>query len=498
MGPLLSLRGVTRRFPGVLALDNVSLDLHAGEVLALVGENGAGKSTLVNLLAGALQPDAGTISLEGTPVRFATPADALRAGIGVVYQDRRLVPDLTVEENILLGHEPVTGPGGFLRRDLMRDAARAALARLDSTLDPGTPAHRLGPAGAQITAIARALTYRLRVLILDEPTAPLTRREADALFSVIRRLTGEGVALLYISHRLEDVAHIAGRIAVLRDGALVHCGPAADLDRPRLISLMVGRTLEQEFPPRTARPGADLLTVNGLTTHALRGVDLTVRRGDVVGVAGLSGAGRTSLALAIAGADRVTGGTMLLDGHTYAPRSPAESIAAGVALLTEDRNATGLFMNLNIRENISLPSLSAFLRGPLLDLRAEARAASDAALPLRIKAPSGEHPVTALSGGNRQKVVLARWLLRRASLLIFDEPTAGVDVGARSELYRHIDLLAAGGKGVLVLSSDLEELRGICSRIAVLREGRLAGMLEGPAATAGRILDLATPPGAAA
>jgi ribose transport system ATP-binding protein len=498
MEPILSMQGITRRYPGVLALDAVSLDLMPGEVLALVGENGAGKSTLVHILAGAEQADGGTITINGTRATLHSPSDALGAGVGVIYQDPRLVPDLTAAENILLGHEPTTHTGGFLRKDRMRATASAILERLGSRLDPATPAYRLGPADAQLVAIGRALSHRVRILALDEPTAPLTARETEILFTILRRLTDEGVGVLFISHRLDEVFRIAGRVAILRDGRLVHTAHTGALDRRMMISFMVGRTMDREYPPVSAAPGETLLSVSGLRSATLRGISFDLRRGEILGVAGLVGSGRSSLARTLFGAERPLGGTMTLAGRPYAPASPAEAIRAGVALLPEDRNTNGLVLTMNVRENITLPSLASFGRGPILDRVRERGAAATIVRSLQIKTPSVEESVTSLSGGNRQKVVLGRWLLRASPVLMFDEPTAGVDVGARYELYKEIARLALEGCGIIMLSSDLPELLRMCHRICVLCEGRLAGILPADAASPERIMELATLRGAAA
>jgi len=491
MAPLLAMRGITKRYPGVLALSGVDFTLQAGEVNCLVGENGAGKSTLIKVLSGAVMKDSGSISVGGDEAHLGSPADARHLGIGVIYQDFKLVPALSVAENILLGSEPVRGRTPLIDRQAMQEKARAALAQLGEVLDTDAPVGHLSVAQQQTVEIAKALSRNARILAMDEPTAPLTERETESLFRVIRSLKARGVGIIYISHRLEEIFEVGDRVTVLRDGALVHTCPIGDIDRRGLIRKMVGRELESEYPRVALRRGKEILRIENLCSERVSGVNLVLYRGEILGLAGLVGAGRSELARCVFGADRRTGGRILLDGREIAPESPHQAIREGIGLLTEDRNRYGLIMQMSIRENISLASLRAMLTGPFIDRRKEETVAARLAEDLRIKAPGTGVIVETLSGGNRQKVVLARWLNTRARVLIFDEPTAGIDVGVKLEIYTLINRLAEQGIGVIVISSDLPELLGICHRIAVMCEGRLTGIVEGAEATQENVMTYA-------
>ena len=483
MAPLLEMRGITKRYPGVLALGGVDFTLQAGEVNCLVGENGAGKSTLIKVLSGALKKDSGTIRVGGEEAHLASPADAQHLGIGVIYQDFKLVPALSVAENILLGSEPVRGRTPIIDRKAMQEKASAALGLLGETIDTGTPVGRLSVAQQQMVEIAKALSRNVRILAMDEPTAPLTDRETESLFRVIRSLKERGVGVIYISHRLEEIFEVGDRVSVLRDGTLVHACPIREIDRRGLIRKMVGRELENEYPRAALERGKEILRIENLSSDRISNVNLTLYRGEVLGLAGLVGAGRSELARLVFGADRKRDGRIFLDGREIAPESPYQAIREGIGLLTEDRNRYGLIMQMSIRENISLANLRAMLTGPFIDRGKEEAAARRLAADLRIKAPGTGVIVETLSGGNRQKVVLARWLNTNARVLIFDEPTAGIDVGVKFEIYTLINRLAERGIGVIVISSDLPELLGICHRVAVMCEGRLTGVVEGAEAT---------------
>jgi ABC-type sugar transport system ATPase subunit len=496
--PLLELRGIVKRYPGILALDGVGLSVGAGEVHALVGENGAGKSTLMKVLGGATRADAGQVLVDGAPVNLDSPAAARAAGIGMIRQDLQLVPQLSVAENILLGQLPVRGRTPFLDCHEAARRARAALAQLGEDLDVAWPVARLGMAQRQLVEIARALACRVRILALDEPTSPLTTEEARRLFRVIERLRSERVGVIYISHRLDEVFEIASRFTVLRDGRVVHGGPVSGVDRAGMVRLMVGR----DIPAAAARPGSppeagaaaerEILRVEGLSAPGVRFADFVLRRGEILGLAGLVGAGRSELAHAIFGAARRTAGRVVLDGVEIAPRSPREAIDLGIALLTEDRNRLGLVPGMSVRENVTLATLAAVSSGPFVRRAREARLVSGLAERLALRPPGIERPVAQLSGGNRQKVVLGRWLCSSARVLVFDEPTAGVDVGAKSEIHALIRELAAAGQGVVVISSDLPELLGLADRILVMREGRVAGEVARALATEERVMALAT------
>ncbi|MEW6511425.1 MAG: sugar ABC transporter ATP-binding protein [Bacteroidota bacterium] len=492
MPSLLQMQGITKRYPGVLALDGVDFSLSAGEVNCLVGENGAGKSTLMKVLSGATPMDAGTITVGGEEAHLSSPGDAQRLGIGVIYQDFKLVPYLSVAENILLGSEPVVGRTPIIDRRRMHLAAAEALQMLEEELPTDALIDTLSVAQRQVVEIAKALSRNVRILAMDEPTAPLTERETENLFGVIRTLKERGVGIIFISHRLEEIFEVGDRVTVLRDGKLVHTGSVSEIDRRGLIRHMVGRELENEFPRGEFQPGEEILRIEHLSSAKVSDVSLALHRGEVLGLAGLVGAGRTELARLLFGADRRTGGRIVLEGKEIAPASPHEAIEAGIGLLTEDRNKYGLIMQMSVRENISLASLSALLRGPFIDRAREEAVAKRFTDDLRIKLPHVGVNVETLSGGNRQKVVLARWLNTKAKVLVFDEPTAGIDVGVKYEIYTLINRLVADGIGVIVISSDLPELLGICTRIAVMCEGRLTATLDARDATQEAIMTFAT------
>ncbi|MBI4429176.1 MAG: sugar ABC transporter ATP-binding protein [Ignavibacteriales bacterium] len=488
--PLLEMRGITKRYPGVLALDHVNFSLQPGEVHALAGENGAGKSTLMKILGGAIQKDEGELLFNGKTVEIDSPVTSLSCGIGIIYQDFKLVPELSVAENIFLGHEPQRG--SFIDFSRMHEMSRLALQQLGESIETGAWVKSLSVAQRQIIEIAKALSKKVRVLALDEPTASLTAQEIKNLFTVIRKLKSEGVGIIYISHRLDEIFEIADRITVLRDGAVVGSCLAHETDRSGLIQLMVGRSLEDEYPKVQLKREDEILRVENFTATKLKGVSLTLHRREILGIAGLVGAGRTELARAMFGADAIEDGTMWLEGKEVRPRSPREAISAGIGLLTEDRNLQGLVLQMTLRENISLTSLRELTRGVFINAFKEKSVAEEFMSKLQIKAPSTETSVETLSGGNRQKVILGRWLVTKSKVLIFDEPTVGIDVGVKYEIYNLINQLAKDGVGVIVISSDLPELLGICDRIAVMCEGRITGTMMRQEATQEKILKLAT------
>ncbi len=491
--PLLSLSAVTKRFPGVVALDAVDLVVRAGGVHALVGENGAGKSTLLKIVAGAYQPDGGSIALGGRPVSFSAPRDALSVGITVIYQELSLVPQLSAEANIFLGMEPARY--GVLDRRAAASRAREALQSLGADFDPGAPAGELSIAEQQLVELARALARDARLIALDEPTAALSHLETARLFEQVRRLCARGIAVIFVSHRLEEVRRIADEVTVLRDGRRVFSGPAGGLDDAAIIRHMVGRDVEYARLPSAAPPsGAPLLEATGLGNgRSFADVSLSVRRGEIVGLAGLVGAGRTEVARCIAGADPHDAGTMTLGGAPYRPRSPRDAIARGVVYLPEDRKTQGLVLGMSVRENATLATLQEFSAWGVVRPRAEREAAARQTRAVELRPPDIEREAGTLSGGNQQKVVLAKWLLADADLLIFDEPTRGVDVAAKAELHHLIRRLADAGKAILVISSELPEILALADRIVVMREGRVAGELPGSGATAEAVLALALP-----
>ncbi len=486
------MHGVSKCYPGVLALDTVDFSLNAGEVHCLIGENGAGKSTLMKILAGALKLDNGAIVVNGNNALLHSPLAAQHLGIGTIYQEFKLVPQLSVAENIVLGHEPTHAASPFIDTEALTEKALSVLTQLGEAIDPTAIVGTLGVAQRQIVEIAKALSRKIAILIMDEPTAALTERERERLFALIRKLKAEGVGIVFISHRLDEVFDIADRVTVLRDGKVVSTGSITDVDRMTLIRLMVGRDLEREYPHVQLQRGSELLRLEHLNAKGLYDISLSLYQGEILGLAGLVGSGRSELARVVFGADPKISGNVVLRGKEIAPTSPHEAIAHGIGLLTEDRNLLGLVLQMSVKDNITLASLGNLFRGWLIDPKRERTVVEPLLVDLRIKAPHCDVEVETLSGGNRQKVVLARWLGTKAQVLIFDEPTAGVDVGAKYELYTSINALAQRGVGVVVISSDLPELLGICDRIVVMREGKICGELLRSEATQERVMMLAT------
>ncbi|MBS0417907.1 MAG: sugar ABC transporter ATP-binding protein [Proteobacteria bacterium] len=474
--PRLRLRGVVKNFGQVRALRDVSFEARAGRVHALCGENGAGKSTLMKILAGVHRPDAGSIELDGRPRRFATPAAALDAGISMIYQELDLAEDLSVAENVYLGAEPGGRIPLTVDRGRMLALTRELAALHGFTIDAAAKVADLSAGDRQIVEILKALRRRASILVMDEPTSSLADAEARRLLAVVRELSARGLAIIYISHRLEEVMSIADDISVMRDGCLVYSAPRSALDAHRVVRYMVGRELSEYFPPRKAVPGRVRLGVRQLASaEGLSDITFEVRAGEVVGVAGLLGSGRTRLARALFGLSRRTSGELVLDGRALEHDSPAAAIASGVALLTEDRKRTGLWLDLPASWNITLPNLCRLGMHYLVRPAKELAAARDLGARLGVKWPSTQIASGLLSGGNQQKLLIARWLLADPHLLIFDEPTRGIDVGAKREIYEVLNGLARDGKALLVISSELPELFGMTDRILVMRGGRLAG-----------------------
>jgi L-arabinose transport system ATP-binding protein len=491
-GSLLALRGICKRFGIVQALAEVGLDLQRGEVLALIGENGAGKSTLIRILEGVFPADQGAIEVDGAAVRFAAPSEAHRAGIRVIHQEPDIAPDLSVAENLFVGDLRRIG-GVFLDRGDLARRTMNLLARfgLEASLSPWMRAGGLSPAQRQLVEIMRALRSGVRILALDEPTSSLTEEEARLLFVVVRQLKAEGVGIIYISHRMHEIRALADRIAVLRDGRMVALKPAAELSDEAILQLMVGRPITNLFDRSERRLGDVVLSVRGLATSRVRDVSFDIRAGEVVGMAGLMGAGRSEVAEAIFGHDPILAGAVSLSGRRLRLRSPADAIAAGIGFAPEDRKAQALLLLASVESNVTLCVPDLISRFGFVRAASARRVAEDQVQRLRIKTPHLDQLVSKLSGGNQQKVVLGRWLARRPKLLILDEPTRGIDVGAKAEIYRLVAQLASEGLAILIISSEMPELLGLSDRILVMAGGRLVGDLPREAADEDRILALA-------
>jgi ribose transport system ATP-binding protein len=491
--PLFALKDIAKSFPGVRALDGVSFNLLAGEVHALLGENGAGKSTLVKIICGIYKPDAGTILIRGEPVEITGPTHAQALGISPVHQELHLEPYLTVAENIFLGRQPV-GRFGMIDFGRMNREAAALLKRLGADLDPESTVESLSVAQRQIIAIARAASTTAQIVIFDEPTSSLTERETKLLFDMIGRLRDEGLGVIYISHRMEEIFRLCNRVTVLRDGRYVATKSVAKTDMRDLIGMMIGRDISDLFRKSPAPIGKTVLEVRNLSKRGmLRDISFSVRRGEIVGVAGLVGAGRTELARAIFGDLAIDSGQITVDGKRVPPgHSPRRAILAGIGLVPEDRKEQGLVTGLTVRQNISMPMLKALSRLNMLSLRREQKLAESYVRRLAIKTPTIEQKATFLSGGNQQRVVIAKWLATQPKLLIVDEPTRGIDVGAKSEIHALLCDLAREGMAIMMISSDLPEVLAMSDRVLVMRKGRIAADLSASEATQEVIMHYAT------
>ncbi len=479
MEPFLVAEGISKRFPGVVALDRVDFDLRPSEVHVLLGENGAGKSTLVKILAGAYRPDEGEIRLDGVPVRAHTPSAARLAGISTVYQELALAPDMSVAQNIFLGREATHGRGAILDIEEMRARTRELLHLLDLDVEPDEPVRRLSLAKRQGIEIVRALAWKSRALIMDEPTSSLSSHETEELFARVARLTAEGVGVIYISHRLEEIERIADRVTVMRDGRVVATVPRGAVDQAELIRLMVGRQLSETFPLRVPRPGDEMLRVEDLSVpETVHGVSFSVRAGEVLGIAGLIGAGRTETLRAVVGLDPKSAGRIFVAGRPVDIRSPRDALGARIGLVPEDRHAQGLVLGMSVQQNITLASLKMCSRRGFLAFRALRDLAERYIARLRIKVAGPSVSVGTLSGGNQQKVVIARALAAGSDVVLLDEPTRGIDVGAKAEIYELVAELAREGKAIVLVSSELTEILGLADRIAVMREGRISRTFE--------------------
>ena len=490
---ILRMNGIVKRYPGVLALDKVDFDLRAGEVHALVGENGAGKSTLMKVLSGAIPMDAGEIYLDGQNMEILSPHHAQQLGISMIYQEFNLSPYLSVAENIFLGREPLRRWVAFIDWSRMYSDARDILARINVSLDVRRPVNELSVAEQQMVEIGKALSFNAKILVMDEPSATLTEHELTSLFNLIRSLKQQGIGIIYISHRIEELFEIGDRVTVMRDGKRIDTTNVRDVDKEQIIRMMVGRKITAEFPKQKFERGPEILKVDNLNrAGVLKNISFSVHRGEIVGITGLVGAGRTELVRAVFGADPIDSGEVLLDGRKVKVRSPQDAIKLGIGLLTEDRKNQGLVLGMKLRENVTLSGLDLLVKRIFIDRDKERSETERYVKELQIKTPSIEQFVKNLSGGNQQKVVLAKWLFTKSRMLLFDEPTRGIDVGAKREIYHLMNELVARGVGVLMISSELPEVLGMCDRIIVMHEGRIAAEIPQSEATQEKVMHYAT------
>lgn len=491
---VLEMKNITKTFPGVKALNNVNFSVKKGEVHALLGENGAGKSTLMKILSGTYLPDNGEIFIEGEKVVFSHPLDAIRHGIAVIYQELNLVPTMNAIDNVLLGHE--IKKNGFIKEKENKTEAQKWLDLVGKDIIKSytIPVSELSVAQQQMIEIAKALSLNAKILVMDEPSATLTDKELEKLFSIIKELKSSGVTIIYISHRLEEIFNICDRATVLRDGNFINTVEVKDVDKSMIISMMIGRDLKNTFPPKTnVVKDKILLSVKNLSVgKRIKDVSFDLYAGEILGVFGLVGSGRTELMRAVIGADRFDNGTIILEGQQVCFKHPKESIQKGIGFATEDRKAQGLFLNLDVKSNISMACLEKFRKNLIIDSNKETKNALEYVSELNIKTPSIYKNVGELSGGNQQKVVLAKWLSTDSKILILDEPTHGIDVGAKYEIYMLMNKLAEKGFGVIMISSELPEILGMSDRIIVMHEGKVTGLLKREEANESRVMHYAT------
>ncbi|MCC8180333.1 MAG: sugar ABC transporter ATP-binding protein [Planctomycetes bacterium] len=493
--PLIELNNIHKTFPGVYALRDVSLSVHPGEVHALVGENGAGKSTLIKIIAGFHQPDSGDVLLDGKKVHFLEPADAIREKIAVVYQELNVVDSLSVAENVFYGRLPCSKYGRVLWKRLYRDT-RAVLDRIGFDIDPWRKAGLLSIAQKQMVEIAKAVSESPRLVVMDEPTSALAPTEIQHLYKVVKSLQAEGVGIIYISHKLEEVFALADRITVLRDGQFVGCMPASEVAEQELITMMVGRKLEDMFGAAASSPscpdGPPALECSNLSTDTVKDISFHLCKGEIIGFSGLMGAGRTELARALFGFDRRRSGTITVFGEPLKPNSMPAAVALGVGMIPESRKDEGVFPNLTVRQNLTIAALKQHSTRGKVSRKSEREASSRIISDLSIKTPSMEQMLANLSGGNQQKVIIGRWLAKNnLRVLIVDEPTRGIDVGAKAEIYALLRQLAESGLGIIVMSSEMPEILGLCDRIYVIRNGRITGEFARNEATQEKLLEAA-------
>lgn len=479
---VLSLRGITKSFPGVKALDGIYLDFYEGEVHSLCGENGAGKSTLMKILSGVYSLDQGEIYIDGRKETIRNPQDALSKGQSIIFQEFNLVDALSIAENIFMGRLS-NKSGTWVNWKQLNEEAKKLMLRVGYDIDPSTLVRDLSVAEKQMVEIAKALSYHSRVIIMDEPSAALTSNEVDKLMKIIRDLRKDNVTVIYISHKLEEVMEISDRVSVMRDGKIISTNEAGELNRDRIVEHMVGRTVDQEYPKRPTAPGSDaevVLEVKGLTRKGVfENISFQLRKGEILGFAGLVGSGRTEIVRAIFGADKLGGGEVILNGQPVFLKNPGKAIRSGLALLTEDRKHQGLHLDMPLSKNVSCANLRTLTKRGFLNRSAEKRVCEEYIQKLSIKTPSSEQKALNLSGGNQQKVVLAKWLFANSNIIILDEPTRGIDVGAKMEIYNLMNRLIEEGKSIIMISSELPELMAMSDRVIVVYEGRLKGTLTG-------------------
>ncbi|MFT3749590.1 MAG: sugar ABC transporter ATP-binding protein [Agriterribacter sp.] len=488
---LLSVEGLSKSFPGVKALDNVQLNIEKGKVHVLMGENGAGKSTLMKILIGMLEPDSGTIIFKGEQVIFSSVHEAIEAGFSMIHQELLPFPELTVAENIFMGREPVYGWFGWINREKLYTDAKALMNKLGVTINVNRLMKTLSVAEMQMVEIAKAVANKAEVIIMDEPTSAISGREVDILFNIIYELKKEGIAIIYISHKMDEIFKIADTISVMRDGKYIATHPASRLNNKQLINLIVGRDLDNIFEKRIAAPGKPLLEVKNISGEKFSDINFEVRQGEILGIAGLMGAGRTEIVQAIFGLDKITAGVISINGKEIKVHTPKTAIENGIGLISEDRKQTGLVLSSSVKHNISLSALKKVAPGAFLDLKKEKQVAGEQVKKFNIKTPSVNQMVNYLSGGNQQKVVIAKVLLNDPDIIIFDEPTRGIDIGAKSEIYKMINELAAKGKAIIMISSELIEVLGLSDRILVVRKGKISKELKAEEATQELIMEYA-------
>lgn len=489
---ILEMIGITKTYPGVRALDNVNFDLGKGDVHILAGENGAGKSTLVKILSGAERMDSGKIEIFGQEINITSPQMAQSVGISVIYQEFNLINSLSIAENIFIGKEPLHRRSRFINWHILRTRARLILDMLGLKRDVKTLVGELSVAEQQIVEIGKALSFDAKIIAMDEPSASLSERELDNLFRLINVLKLKGIGIIFISHRIEELYKIGDRVSILRDGILIDTKPVSELSRGELITKMVGRELKQEFPKVNFKRGNQVMRLENVWgERKIEDINLKIYQGELLGISGLVGSGRTELARIIYGADKKEKGNIFLNGEKVDINSPYEAIKLGIGLLTEDRNREGLILGMNIPENITIANLRSVVKNGLINKKKEKEVTSNYINELKIKTPSLSEIVDNLSGGNRQKIILARWLFTNSKVIIFDEPTRGIDVGAKLEIYHLINNLISKGIAVVMISSELSEILGMCDRIAVMCKGRIAGILSRKKASQEKIMNLA-------